>query len=787
MRSARKIFVKFLDESTKKIESTNIELLYVLSGKVWVCEENHEYVLEQNAVFAINREKSCEIVMHKGSMVVQLTVDFYYLYSQLNGKKPYIKCNSLVEEGEKYQQLRELYQKLLLEYLETEDMDTLKYTTYSYQILLLLKTKFLEQKDGEIGTISKDDRRLTQILDYIYLNYDQNISLSEISDELYMSVSALSRFFQKKTGKSFVTYVKQFRMQKVKEELEFSNHSVTRIAVDNGFSNASVMSKNFKEQYGITPSEYRLEIKDKKQKNTEKILQKKKKAIRELARQGMEKHEYHSENIIQFTPENTKGQFDAKVNILNIGPAVYLINAEVQRQILMLWKNFRYSYVRIWNVFSNQVIMQSEDKRIINYKILDQVLDFFVINGMNIFFDLGRMTEITRENEKRLLFKKDEGIAFLTEEEWREFLERFLIHISERYGEKTVEKWCFEFSFFLNEHPYYQKEYRAKSAWETSVKCVRKIIPNAKIAGPGLVGISDKAALEMIIHDFLSTQYRPDIFTSFHFPYSEKESGELKKVVQTDFMSEQVNIIGNLLRKEKFEGELYATDWNCSVSNRSYIEDACYRATFFVKNILRNRYLVDMLGIWYASDIISNYGDSDGPVNGSGGILTSDGIKKPVYYALQMIENLGTQIIAEGEDYIVTKKKENDYQILCYNHVNLGPRYYLTEENNHEPEEIINFFEKGSRIHLNIQANKIPNGKYVIRQKILNEKSGGILQKWIKLGKDTELSAEDTEYLRISSYPQLEKQKICVKNGEIQIHVSLQPNEVRFISIKEEY
>ena len=88
---------------------------------------------------------------------------------------------------------------------------------------------------------------------------------------------------------------------------------------------------------------------------------------------------------------------------------------------------------------------------------------------------------------------------------------------------------------------------------------------------------------------------------------------------------------------------------------------------------------------------------------------------------------------------------------------------------------------------MNIQANKIPNGKYVIRQKILNEKSGGILQKWIKLGKDTELSAEDTEYLRISSYPQLEKQKICVKNGEIQIHVSLQPNEVRFISIKEEY
>ena len=69
----------------------------------------------------------------------------------------------------------------------------------------------------------------------------------------------------------------------------------------------------------------------------------------------------------------------------------------------------------------------------------------------------------------------------------------------------------------------------------------------------------------------------------------------------------------------------------------------------------------------------------------------------------------------------------------------------------------------------------------------MNEKTGGILQKWIKLGKDTELSIEDMEYLRISSYPHLEKQKIYVDNGEIQIHISLQPNEVRFISIKAEY
>lgn len=167
---------------------------------------------------------------------------------------------------------------------------------------------------------------------------------------------------------------------------------------------------------------------------------KKRRTIRELAKYSAEKYEYHTENIIRFEPELNRGTFESKMDIINIGPAVYLINAEVQRQVLIFWQDFHYSYARIWNVFSKQVIMQSKDKKIVNYKILDQILDFFVINGINIFFDLGRMVELTRENEKRLLFKKDEGIQFKSKKEWERFLEQFLTHILERYGEKFVSE-----------------------------------------------------------------------------------------------------------------------------------------------------------------------------------------------------------------------------------------------------------------------------------------------------------------------------------------------------------
>ena len=53
MRSTRMILVKFLDASVNRIESTNIELVYVLSGKLRAYVEDHEYILEQNEMIAI--------------------------------------------------------------------------------------------------------------------------------------------------------------------------------------------------------------------------------------------------------------------------------------------------------------------------------------------------------------------------------------------------------------------------------------------------------------------------------------------------------------------------------------------------------------------------------------------------------------------------------------------------------------------------------------------------------------------------------------------------------------
>ena len=59
---------------------------------------------------------------------------------------------------------------------------------------------------------------------------------------------------------------------------------------------------------------------------------------------------------------------------------------------------------------------------------------------------------------------------------------------------------------------------------------------------------------------------------------------------------------------------------------------------------------------------------------GGAGLCTFNGIKKPSYYAFDLLSRLGNQLIAHGESYVVTKHK-NDIQILFYNYCHYSVLY----------------------------------------------------------------------------------------------------------------
>ena len=107
---------------------------------------------------------------------------------------------------------------------------------------------------------ASDDKKdyVAKALAYTGEHYnDPKLSLDFLCGKLNVSNSYFSTLFKKKTGKSFVAYLTEFRMQQAARMLEETAEKNYRIAESVGYEDANYFSYVFKKQYGCSPSTYR--------------------------------------------------------------------------------------------------------------------------------------------------------------------------------------------------------------------------------------------------------------------------------------------------------------------------------------------------------------------------------------------------------------------------------------------------------------------------------------------------------------------------------------------------
>jgi AraC-like DNA-binding protein len=92
---------------------------------------------------------------------------------------------------------------------------------------------------------------------YIEMNFSEDISMEEMAGKLHVHPSHLMRVFKKEKGITISHSRNLRRIKEAKELIQFSNLSMTEIAIMVGFSNSQYFSKFFKEAEGVTPVEYR--------------------------------------------------------------------------------------------------------------------------------------------------------------------------------------------------------------------------------------------------------------------------------------------------------------------------------------------------------------------------------------------------------------------------------------------------------------------------------------------------------------------------------------------------
>ena len=100
-------------------------------------------------------------------------------------------------------------------------------------------------------------RALRRVREYVEAHLEKNISLLMLASTAGLSMSHFARAFKQSQGVPPHEYLVRCRVRRVQELLVTTDLPLSEIARASGFSDQSHCTRRFREQVGITPSNYR--------------------------------------------------------------------------------------------------------------------------------------------------------------------------------------------------------------------------------------------------------------------------------------------------------------------------------------------------------------------------------------------------------------------------------------------------------------------------------------------------------------------------------------------------
>jgi two-component system response regulator YesN len=98
--------------------------------------------------------------------------------------------------------------------------------------------------------------------EFVWSNYNQDISLKKASEAVGISPYYLSHLFRKEMGISFLEYLTSVRISIAKRLLKEPSMAILEVCLEVGYQDPSHFAKIFKKKEGVYPSEYRKKLLD---------------------------------------------------------------------------------------------------------------------------------------------------------------------------------------------------------------------------------------------------------------------------------------------------------------------------------------------------------------------------------------------------------------------------------------------------------------------------------------------------------------------------------------------
>lgn len=797
----KKMQIHILNEQVQKEHShQHIELLYVLEGTLEVRYGKQLIHMRAEDVFVINAGQVHELRGSDNILYTSLMIEYQMLTDVFQTADAVFWCNSTDSQSERYEELRTILRLLLKHYLETRgNTENFGHYALCYRVLDILSMYFLVHKSDAVGEDNdRFEERLAQINQYIYANYDQPISMKDLSEKLYLSNGYLSRFFKKNYGMSFAEYLTGVRLRHAMDDLLYSNTPITRIAFNNGFASMAIFNKAFKKAYHSTPSAVR-----KKTRSPQKTDE----GLQDLA------FEARLEQILVLHPseKDTAGEIgacqatysvrDTKElqnswgNLINIGTASDLLKSEIREHIVLLKDTMGFTHVRFWNLFSKDMLISGQGgEESYNFTRLDSILDFLQQLGVKPHIELGMKPWKIMRNVASNVVEETENEDFASSEQWEGVVDAMMRHLLRRYGQRELNGWRMELWF--NERKWDEQTASAGyfNTFNITYRTIKKYCGGIEVGGCGLRMDFGEQAMRRFLSDWTKQEFQPDFVSIILYPYDRgelRQDSHSKRSTDNEYMKHKLKqgleLLDSVGLGRGSKVKLYITEWNLTASERNFMNDTCFKGAYIIKNVLDMYGMADDIGYFVGSDRTSEHHDSGEVLHGGTGIVTRDGVLKPAGFAFEFLKRLYPHFVAKGENFLISTDCHDSYGIVCHNQMPLSYNYYFTKEDGIEKDHLWKYYEKRNNLELDLTLTDVTDGLYQVKAYSVNEQNGCAMTIWKEMEWEKELSRNDIKYFQRMCEPKLTIQQCEAKSGTLNLHIHLQPNEIAFIRIRVSY
>lgn len=244
-----------------------VELIYVTKGTISLGIDDVPYKLSEGEIAFIGGGLIHYVLASPGSerFVYQFDLSYFTAVNKenLDLQKLFAEVLPISPQWEREDEatVRRLLEAMNLESEKQETGYQFALRAELFQLITLLLRNVPKQakQSKKIKKLATQDvlEKLDVIFSYVEAHYQEELTLQNIAEVSGYSSFYFTKFFKKNTGKTFLTFLNEYRIDKAKWLLINSDLPVSEIITQTGFESDKTFYRLFKSSMAMAPLEYR--------------------------------------------------------------------------------------------------------------------------------------------------------------------------------------------------------------------------------------------------------------------------------------------------------------------------------------------------------------------------------------------------------------------------------------------------------------------------------------------------------------------------------------------------